>query len=1465
MSPLGLVHAGIAYLPNVSAGHDISGEPGHGGSISTGQQPTTKGGARGPPAPGRSHHYACEPPPENSGIPPAGAEGGGPATVTTNVICTTTNVGFDQYGFTHPRGRGVGTALRQCLDEATGVGAHIAAIQEHKLGKHDYAYIPELKDDEEWEWLGFAGDKKGKRGLGFFLRKGVVVQGSKATSIEEGEVAALLALVHKVKVGAVNTYWAGKVSDESLTIMLEHTRSNVEELLDQGAQVVFLLGDLNIDMLKCTPLSRRLQATMLDELGMRRLDMEGPNAGWVTHVRGASHLDCIAMRASCDHEIASTWNRQWARVKKGTQDSVDHKSLGLSLNLTAVPEQVEEQQWSNVAHPVKYKYKRATEEQKAQYGVAFTATIDAGIQALADALYTRTYTEGESRQNMRANARAEVQVVTCLITAASHRAATKTMRQHRTRNEPCSRPKKKVGVNEARKRTSGDEDLVWDRISKLRSTGKNATASRSSVPSVQVKQDGVTKTLYGIRSVQQELKRHAQCVSELNLDDDTFDVGYAYRVEACLVQMRQDMQGAAGARTERDASELSSGHGLHTTTDDLITLTAMSWEPPTQQEMHYALYKLHASESGAPGVDGIMAWMLLWASDTVINVLIPLFATIWRWGVIPNCWKLGLVRWAPKGNCMVAADLTKHRPLTLRAIIGKLFTRVMLLRLKFVLEPHIPHTQVGYQAQLDSTSALWALRQLMEICHKRGTPLWLLLCDWSKAYDKVWRALMLLLINSLGVHGPLWMLVDEWVHDSVLIATFNMVVSEAYKVDTSLGQGCVLSALLFLMVLRCLTELPPDMLVGWPHAPLVVEAYKHSLAQLPGVHNTLSRLTEQVRAIIAADDTTLVTESEREMADSVECLKEWKRTCRYVSNDSKYQLGKQLPANKSRPLNRRMSSDPRHGVVVGAAVISPKVAPILLGSILCGTQDTAALWAHHAPRVCQHQVTLGKIWVQASHEECRLYVAACVLSPLMTDAAANTSTLENGALFDRLQRALWCGGDPSALGVRRTSDARVTHRIIGQLTWHRELRVQRAILWRRLTAHLRHRSWPMEVARTIKEEAEHEALYGKPIDNSFVAAVHKDLQSWGLSAATQIEMPTPCLKARASQEQLRMQCVKKSVLIRGDQRRQHTVTCHNGPRDAAYKLAARWADCKYDARLFDTTATRRALDDVNNGDEGDAHADVHTESEGEEEDEHAHQPHGNRTTSAIAENNRWERALREAAVEEQISEWGKEQDEHTPGNALMGVGEMAMWNALHPAVDGRLPGREWGALHQAQHIISRSQKEVWLRAVAGCSRYTTVYAARQGSYQEFRSPHTDAQKLAVLQCPCGMGVQDSMHVLLCEDRALVALRREVLAISEKCVHRLPVGGGNKRHKTNCDATARRALQPRREHLPRAEMRRDGNTDGWMAATDTQKLMASLGSHCTRLPKRVHLHVISEAAAPWGDLERIYASVNKVTL
>ena len=54
-------------------------------------------------------------------------------------------------------------------------------------------------------------------------------------------------------------------------------------------------------------------------------------------------------------------------------------------------------------------------------------------------------------------------------------------------------------------------------------------------------------------------------------------------------------------------------------------------------------------------------------------------------------------------------------------------------------------------------------------------------------------------------------------------------------------------------------------------------------------------------------------------------------------------------------------------------------------------------------------------------------------------------------------------------------------------------------------------------------------------------------------------------------------------------------------------------------------------------------------------------------------------------------------------------------------------------------------------------------------------------------------------------------------------------------------------------------------DRWVAANDTQKVMANLGSHCTRLPLEGALARDIEGSSLLGHLERAYASINKVTL
>lgn len=61
------------------------------------------------------------------------------------------------------------------------------------------------------------------------------------------------------------------------------------------------------------------------------------------------------------------------------------------------------------------------------------------------------------------------------------------------------------------------------------------------------------------------------------------------------------------------------------------------------------------------------------------------------------------------------SDIGKHRPVRLRAILGKLFTRIMLTRVKLYIEPHIPKCQLGFQAMMNNYVSTWATKNLVRV------------------------------------------------------------------------------------------------------------------------------------------------------------------------------------------------------------------------------------------------------------------------------------------------------------------------------------------------------------------------------------------------------------------------------------------------------------------------------------------------------------------------------------------------------------------------------------------------------------------------------------------------------------------------------------------------------------------------------------------------------------------------------
>ena len=150
--------------------------------------------------------------------------------------------------------------------------------------------------------------------------------------------------------------------------------------------------------------------------------------------------------------------------------------------------------------------------------------------------------------------------------------------------------------------------------------------------------------------------------------------------------------------------------------------------------------------------------------------------------------------------------------------------------------------------------------------------------------------MVLLIINAMGVTGPLWKLLDGWVHGTIMTATFNGVTTGLYTVDAGLGQGCVLSALLFLMFIRTVTDAPPIMSADYPFKNLVEKLHALCLPKDAGVSTDRTPMQQKIPAVLAADDTTLVANSRGDMIRLTTALYAWKFMSRYETNDTKFHL-----------------------------------------------------------------------------------------------------------------------------------------------------------------------------------------------------------------------------------------------------------------------------------------------------------------------------------------------------------------------------------------------------------------------------------------------------------------------------------------------------------------------------------------------------------------------------------------------
>ena len=173
-----------------------------------------------------------------------------------------------------------------------------------------------------------------------------------------------------------------------------------------------------------------------------------------------------------------------------------------------------------------------------------------------------------------------------------------------------------------------------------------------------------------------------------------------------------------------------------------------------------------------------------------------LILKVWRQEHVPEDWRDAVViPLFKKGDRKVCDN---YRPISLLSVAGKVLVMILEKRMREIIEPQLAEGQCGFRRDRGTVDQIFVTRMISEMAVQHRVMLYASFVDLSKAFDSVPRDKMWDMLRQLGIPEKLIRLVQELYRDLQARVRAEDGLSEAFKVDTGVRQGCILSPLLFI-------------------------------------------------------------------------------------------------------------------------------------------------------------------------------------------------------------------------------------------------------------------------------------------------------------------------------------------------------------------------------------------------------------------------------------------------------------------------------------------------------------------------------------------------------------------------------------------------------------------------------------------------------------------------------------------
>ena len=214
--------------------------------------------------------------------------------------------------------------------------------------------------------------------------------------------------------------------------------------------------------------------------------------------------------------------------------------------------------------------------------------------------------------------------------------------------------------------------------------------------------------------------------------------------------------------------------------------------------LHEMLPCIASLTNNSPGGDNIPNMFLQKLPLPFLQTILYLCNSSYFLGLVPQAWKAGIICPIPKPNKNPQTVLG-YRPITLLSCIGKLFERMLKLRLTHFLESTHTFTyrQAGFRRGRSTSDVLSLLKHKISLALASSLFCIVVCIDLDSAYDRVWQDGVLYKLYQLGcdLRTILWL--RSYLMDRSVRVRVGTVLSGERRLHCGLPQGAVLSPLLF--------------------------------------------------------------------------------------------------------------------------------------------------------------------------------------------------------------------------------------------------------------------------------------------------------------------------------------------------------------------------------------------------------------------------------------------------------------------------------------------------------------------------------------------------------------------------------------------------------------------------------------------------------------------------------------------